>query len=90
MAAADGVTVITRGGGGACIVVGNGKSRTVSVPNGGSYLPAGTYKDRVSGNSFTVTSSTISGTVGSKGIAVLYDERAFRTPHGYRAGRHYL
>lgn len=80
VAAADGVTVITRAGGGACIVVGNGKSRSVSVPNGGSYLPAGTYKDRVSGNTFTVTSSTISGTVGSKGIAVLYDESVLSAP----------
>lgn len=80
VAAADGVTVITRAGGGACIVVGNGRSRSVSVPNGGSYLPAGTYKDRVSGNTFTVTSSTISGTVGSKGIAVLYDESVLSAP----------
>lgn len=80
VAAADGVTVITRAGGGACIVVGNGNSRSVSVPNGGSYLPAGTYRDRVSGNTFTVTASTISGTVGSKGIAVLYDESVLSAP----------
>ncbi|MCM1066720.1 MAG: alpha-amylase family glycosyl hydrolase [Muribaculaceae bacterium] len=80
MAAADGVTVVTRAGGGACIVVGNGSARTVSVPNGGSYLPAGTYTDRVAGGKFTVTASTISGPVGSSGIAVLYDETVVSAP----------
>ncbi len=70
----DGVACITRQGGGACIVVGAGGSRQVSVTNGGSYVPAGEYIDEVSGNKFTVTSSTISGQVGSTGIAVIYGE----------------
>ena len=71
--ASDGVATVTRKDGGAVIVVGAGGSRKVSVSNGGGYVPAGTYKDEVSGNSFTVTASTISGTVGSTGIAVIYD-----------------
>ncbi len=80
LAQADGTTVITRGGGGACIVVGNGQAKTVSVPNGGSLLPAGTYTDQVAGGRFTVTASTISGPVGSTGIAVLYDESVLTAP----------
>lgn len=77
---ADGVACVTRAGGGACIVVGNGQSRTVSVSNGGGYVPAGTYKDEVSGNTFTVTATTISGKVGSTGIAVIYDTNALKAP----------
>lgn len=69
-----GVACITRQGGGACIVVGAGGSRDVSVPNGGSYTPAGQYKDRISGNTFTVTASTITGKVGPTGIAVIYGD----------------
>lgn len=47
-------------------------SGSVSVPNGGSTTAPGEYVDQVSGNTFTVTASTISGTVGDSGIAVLY------------------
>ncbi|MDE5642745.1 MAG: starch-binding protein [Muribaculaceae bacterium] len=72
--ASNGIACITRKGGGACIVVGAGGSRNVSVANGGGYVPAGTYTDHISGNSFTVTASTISGQVGSTGIAVIYGE----------------
>lgn len=63
---------VTRENGGAVIVMKG--SGSVSVANGGGYCPAGTYKDRVSGGTFTVTASTISGTVGSSGIAVIYDD----------------
>lgn len=72
----SGVASITRQGGGAVIVVGNGQSTDVNIANGGSYCPAGTYTDRVSGNTFTVTSTTISGKVGSTGIAVIYNAGA--------------
>ena len=68
----DGCSVITRKDGGAVIVKGSG-SGEVSVENGGSYAKPGTYTDAVSGNTFTITSSTISGTIGSSGIAVVYD-----------------
>lgn len=62
---------VTRKGGGAVIVMKG--SGNVSVPNGGGYCPTGTYTDKVSGGTFTVTSETISGNVGSTGIAVIYD-----------------
>ncbi len=60
---------ITRQGGGAVIVMKG--SGNISIANGGGYCPAGTYKDMVSGGTFTVTASTISGNVGSSGIAVI-------------------
>lgn len=61
---------------GAVVVLGSGSNTSVSITNGDSYTTAGTYTDEISGNTFTVTSSTISGTVGSTGIAVFYtDER---------------
>ena len=69
---------ITRQGGGAVIVMKG--SGNVSIANGGGYCPAGTYTDHVSGGTFTVTSSTISGNVGSSGIAVLYNGIDTPTP----------
>ncbi|MBQ4105203.1 MAG: starch-binding protein [Clostridia bacterium] len=63
-------TVICRESG-AVIVAGNGSNFSVSVPNGGGTTKPGTYKDLVSGSTWTVTSSTISGQIGSSGIAVI-------------------
>ncbi|MCM1319851.1 MAG: starch-binding protein [Muribaculaceae bacterium] len=62
---------VTRQGGGAVIVMKG--SGNVSIANGGGYCPAGTYTDKVSGNTFTVTGTTITGNVGSSGIAVIYN-----------------
>lgn len=78
----NGVACITRKGGGAVIVVGAGGSRNVNVGNGGSYVPAGTYTDKISGNKFTVTSSSISGSTGSTGIAVIYGDVIVDDPIG--------
>ncbi len=58
--------------GGAVVVTTSSSGSWVSISNGGSYVPAGTYTDEITGNTFTVTASTISGTVGSTGIAVFY------------------
>lgn len=69
---------ITRKDGGAVIVMKG--SGNVTVTNGGGYCPAGTYKDRVSGGTFTVTASTISGNVGSSGIAVLVKDGVIPDP----------
>lgn len=62
---------ITRQNGGAVIVMKG--SGNISITNGGGYCPAGTYTDRVSGGTFTVTATTISGNVGQSGIAVIYN-----------------
>lgn len=61
---------------GAIIVLGRGSNQSVSFANGdgdGKWLKAGTYTDKVGGGTFTVTTSTISGQVGSTGIAVIYN-----------------
>ncbi len=77
--------------GGAVIVAGSGGNFSVNVPNGGSTTKPGTYTDEITGNKWTVTSSTISGTIGSSGIAVIYNPQpdgpeATVTPgsHSYR------
>ncbi len=57
--------------GGAILVKGNG-SGSVTAVNAEGKTATGTYKDAISGNEFKVTSSQITGTIGSTGIAVLY------------------
>ena len=59
---------------GAVIAAGSGGGFSVNVPNGGGTTKPGTYKDLVSGSTWTVTSSTISGQIGSSGIAVLLNK----------------
>ena len=73
-AASNNCSVVTRKDGGAVIVCESG-SGEVSVDNVGGYVPAGTYKDEITGNTFTVTNKTITGTVGESGIAVIYDSQ---------------
>lgn len=76
----NGVVSVTRKDVGAAIIKGNGQAGNVSVTNGGGYCPAGSYKDLVSGGTFTVTATTISGNVGSTGIAVLIKDGALPDP----------
>jgi len=71
--ASNGCAVITRKGGGAVIIKGSG-SGGISVDNAGKYAKPGTYTDKVSGGTFTVTETTISGNIGESGIAVIYDD----------------
>lgn len=69
----DGSAVsVTRNNGGAVVVVKG--ALTFSVANGGGLCPEGTYTDRVSGNTITVTASTISGTADATGIVVIYND----------------
>jgi Alpha amylase, catalytic domain. len=61
---------------GAIIVLGKGSNQDVSVANGaanGQWLAPGTYTDKVGGATFNVTTTSISGRVGSTGIAVIYN-----------------
>ncbi len=61
---------------GAIIVLGGGSNQDVSVANGaanGQWLAPGTYTDKVGGATFNVTTTSISGRVGSTGIAVIYN-----------------
>ena len=58
---------------GAVIVAGSGGNFSVTVPNGGSTTEPGTYTDEITGSTWTVTEDTISGYIGSTGIAVIYN-----------------
>ncbi|MBQ2276685.1 MAG: starch-binding protein [Lachnospiraceae bacterium] len=58
---------------GAVIVAGSGGNFNVTVPNGGKTTKPGTYKDEITGATWTVTETTISGKIGSTGIAVIYN-----------------
>ena len=71
----NGCYVICRGGG-AVIVSPSGSNFDITVTNGGGMVPAGTYIDEVSGSTWTVTGSSISGHIGGSGIAVIYGETA--------------
>ena len=59
---------------GAVIVAGSGCNFNVTVPNGGGTTKPGTYVDEITGEKWTVTSTTISGKIGSTGIAVIYSQ----------------
>ena len=65
---------------GAVIVAGSGSNYSVTVPNGGSLTKPGTYTDEITGNTWTVTSSTISGKIGDSGIAVIYNPTISKDP----------
>ena len=59
--------------GGAVIVSSKDADITVTVPNGDSLVPEGTYTDEITGTSWTVDGSTMTGKIGSSGIAVIYN-----------------
>ncbi len=61
---------------GAVIVAGEGQNFEVTLPNNNSLTKPGTYTDQVSGSTWTVTETTITGEIGSSGIAVIYDPNA--------------
>ena len=65
---------------GAVVVAGSGSNFDVTVPNGGSLTEPGTYYDKITGYKWTVTSTTMSGRIGSSGIVVLYKDNYNPTP----------
>ena len=68
----NGWAYIERGTKGVMIVhLGGSTSGSVSLKNNNK-LTAGTYIDSITKNKFTVTASTIKGSVGSSGVACLY------------------
>lgn len=62
------------------VLVSKSADLDVSVNNSGSLVPAGTYTDEVSGNTFTVTDSKITGHIDKTGIAVIYSDEPFEDP----------
>ena len=57
---------------GGAVIVPKTNDTDVTVNNTNTMVPVGTYVDKVSGSTFTVTEKTITGHVGSTGIAVIY------------------
>ena len=75
----NGTAYIERGTTGAMIVnLGGTTAKNVTLTN--HKLTAGTYKDAITGNTFTVTKSQIKGSVGSTGVAVLYENNEAPKP----------
>ena len=64
---------VQRGTTGMLIVDLNGSAASVSKS---CSMANGTYTDQVSGNKFTVSNGTISGNIGSTGVAVIYNTTA--------------
>lgn len=69
----NGCFVVCRGGG-AVIVSPHGSNFDITVNNFNSMVPAGSYTDEVSGSTWNVSGSSISGHIGSSGIAVIYHQ----------------
>ena len=68
----DGDVVAVQRGDSGIVLVNLGESSNLNVATQG--MKDGTYKDAVTGNTFTVKGGKISGTVGSTGIAVVYSD----------------
>ena len=62
---------VVRGNSG--IVLVNAGGTTASVNISGTGMADGTYTDQISGNTFTVSGGKITGSIGSTGIAVVYN-----------------
>ncbi len=71
LASSGSIAYNERGTEGVVLVNCGGTSTSVSVK--ANKMKDGTYKDQVSGNTFTVSGGTISGQIGSTGIAVVYN-----------------
>ena len=62
---------LVRKDGGALIMTGKKSEAEVSVANVDGFIPAGEYRDLVTGNIFTVTAETISGKVSPLGVGLI-------------------
>lgn len=71
LASSGSIVYNERGTSGVVLVNCSGNSQSVSVD--AHKMAAGTYKDQVSGNTFTVENGKISGQIGDTGIAVVYN-----------------
>ena len=66
----DKVTMIERGGLGATLVNLGGTTKSVSIKV--NTLADGTYKEAITGNTFTVADGKLTGSIGSTGVACIY------------------
>ncbi|MDD5796768.1 MAG: alpha-amylase family glycosyl hydrolase, partial [Oscillospiraceae bacterium] len=65
------IAYVTRGDSGIVIVNCSGTSVDVSLADTG--MADGTYTDTITGNTFTVAGGVVTGSIGSTGVAVVYD-----------------
>ena len=78
------IAYVERGTSGAVLVNVSGNGTSISVP--ANRLKNGTYKDQISGNTFTVSGGKITGSIGSTGIAVIYNVASCSHANHYMAG----
>lgn len=71
LGSADGVAYVARGTEGIVLSNCNGNEKDVTISSTG--LADGTYTDTVTGNKFTVSGGVLTGSIGSTGVAVVYD-----------------
>lgn len=71
LGASNDVAYVVRGTSG--IVLSNCKGTNKAVSISGTGLANGTYTDTITGNKFTVSNGVLSGSIGSTGVAVVYD-----------------
>lgn len=71
LASSGSIAYNERGTSGVVLVNCSGTSASVSVK--ANKMANGTYKDAITGNTFTVSNGTISGKIGNTGVAVVYN-----------------
>lgn len=71
LGAVDNVAYVARGTSGIVLANCGGNEKSVSISDTG--LANGTYTDTVSGAKFTVANGVLTGNIGSKGVAVVYN-----------------
>ena len=71
LGSSDNVAYVTRGTSGIVLSNCGGNDKEVSIS--GTGMADGTYTDTVSGNKFTVSGGVLTGSIGSTGVAVVYD-----------------
>ncbi len=71
LGSSDGVAYVARGTSGIVLSNCSGTNKTVSIS--GTGLENGTYTDTVTGSTFTVSNGVLSGSIGSTGVAVVYN-----------------
>lgn len=67
----DGVAYVARGTDGIVLSNCSGNEKNVSIS--GTGIADGTYTDTITGNKFTVSGGVLTGSIGSTGVAVVYD-----------------
>lgn len=75
----NGIAYVERGTSGAILVNCNGTGTNVQVS--ANRIQNGTYVDQITGNTFRVSGGRITGTIGSTGIAVIYNAEECSHPN---------